>query len=640
VIIFEAAPVIGGKAACEPHNEHLLRDHSIKNFSSYYYCFLETMKRIPYDVELDDLPFVTGGKTELDAAITRFREQRAEGRKEEDRNPQQQQQQQPEKDVTKEGESGGKREAEVELEEVPLGDGDKDRGKGKKKEEPVAPKKKAEEVKAKPKKAAKVVFDNLHPLPKLHCILPDGTLFKINTSLNLSLLAKYREFTEFRMVLRKQGLGSGKVDSFVKKHARLLWVCDQRKLAELNSITYEEYLGFNQREHPEVGMLLSLVEIISAAKVDGSALAASDQALKLFGRFFNPHSMKNTGNLLTGMISKKMLHPWARQLQNLGVEIYLKRPLAQILVDETDKGKITGFQLQDGEIVKGDYYVCALPYSRLKFLVNNSGITDRFKQVPYLESESGEKWGHTCHFALKALPEGAEATVVCAVLNSRWSCIYYYVTDALWQNQGYPSKEAPVQLWITCSDAMSPGEVHKKPYPMCTEDEFKEELLHQIKFKDSDKGLIVDSVPGRGLGWWKESTQTMMPGLSPLVDQASAVDEFNQGPPVHGERVVQHEDPDIKFVCETPLYAREIGSPEFTINTDFKNLFLAGECVQTRQMISTMEKANEGGKRCAHAVCEATGKSYPTKKFEYHPLPFRGLRFMDAFFWHLCCHSY
>jgi len=49
VTIFEAGPNFGGKAGCDEYNENLIRDHSIKNFSSYYYCLLETMKRIPYE---------------------------------------------------------------------------------------------------------------------------------------------------------------------------------------------------------------------------------------------------------------------------------------------------------------------------------------------------------------------------------------------------------------------------------------------------------------------------------------------------------------------------------------------------------------------------------------------------------------
>jgi len=50
----------------------------------------------------------------------------------------------------------------------------------------------------------------------------------------------------------------------------------------LESISYIDYLGFDPKTQPETRVLLSLVEIISAAKVDGNALAAADQVIDLF----------------------------------------------------------------------------------------------------------------------------------------------------------------------------------------------------------------------------------------------------------------------------------------------------------------------------------------------------------------------
>lgn len=74
---------------------------------------------------------------------------------------------------------------------------------------------------------------------------------------------------------------------------------------------------------------------------------------------------------------------------------------------------------------------------------------------------------------------------------------------------------------------------------------------------------------------------------------------------------------------------------QFPTETFFSNMVLAGEIVQTKQMISTMEKANEGGKRAANAICVKENKKYPKKKFDYDPLPLKFLRNIDSFFFTL-----
>jgi len=100
-------------------------------------------------------------------------------------------------------------------------------------------------------------------------------------------------------------------------------------------------------------------------------------------------------------------------------------------------------------------------------------------------------------------------------------------------------------------------------------------------------------------------------------------------PPINGERRIKiDEGHDI--VLNDTLYYKTASMKELTPKTEFTNLFIAGECIRTRQTRSSMDKANEGGKRCAYAICKRDKVSYPRKKFEYHPLPYRGLRAFDA----------
>jgi len=176
--------------------------------------------------------------------------------------------------------------------------------------------------------------------------------------------------------------------------------------------------------------------------------------------------------------------------------------LKKIIVDDSDKNLICGLQLSDGAIIQADLYVLALPYSKLKFVVEESRLNDRFKNLPSFVSTEGEKWVASCQFALRDLPTNMVPGVFNAVLDSPWGIMYYYVTSKVWEYQSYPSESAPIILYVTCSNAENLGKLHKKPFTGCTEQEFKEEILHQINFKEEEKHMLVDSVVGKGLTWW------------------------------------------------------------------------------------------------------------------------------------------
>jgi len=620
-------------------------------------------------------------------------------------------------------------------------------------------KKKEEKERKKDKKKNPTVFDNLQSYDSLNTLFPDGTVLEIDTTVNTNLIQLAMEGYQLYRKWANEGVKKKKIADFFYKHVRLIWMCDERKEKELDTISYQQYLGFDPWEERETKYLMRLVEVTAAAKIDGSAWAAADQALKMFGKFYNPHHMKKTGNVLNGTIQEKFLDPWAKHIQSLGGDVRCNQAVRSIMVEpvpDKKKGKkdnqkddakkdnnnnknkkdkdkkkikerISGLVMADGSVVKADYYVFALSYSALKSVINESNLQDKFNPtIPALNSTLGEKWGNGAHYALKALPSGVTPTVVYAAMGSAWSIVFYYITQDLWNGGKYPSKEAPVQLWITCSNALRKGPLHGKPYQECTEKEFLEEMLCQIQFREEDKNLIVDAVSGRGLDWWnvdecqefpkdhhsgpnidpttlvywlsqeqlataepadkldpddltllfsmvKKDPGTQKPEMQKLSVQAnvgititpsepgpssptpappSPVDSMTEnskdqgaadiqkdqplseqvlinGPPLYGERVHKVND-HLQIVCESPLYARDIGMAQFPTETCLENMFFAGDVVKTIELVSTMEKANEGGKRAAHAICIKENKSYPVKRFQYDPLPLPFLRMIDS----------
>jgi len=680
VTIYEASNIFGGKAAAEEFNDNLFRDHSIKNISGYYYCLLETMKRIPYDGPVlddedededdeddeeeegkeDDEQKQPVAETEvqdhLAAGYNRKEAEKAKKAKEELAKKEK-------KAKEKKAKEAAKRKA----------DKAKKRAAAKKKARSLSPSAKAKKEEEAKKK--RTVFGNLRSYDFLKCQFPDGRVYDYDTKLS-SIFTTLRDFQNLKAALNQEGIPSRKVDKFLWKHLRLLFMCNERKRTNLDAISYERYLDLDVQEHEEYKLIQNLIEVTAAVKMNGSAWVGADQALKMFGKLFNPHGLKKEGNILNGNIDDKFLYPWVRHIRSLGGRAHLNKPLQRVLVDPKDDKKISGFQLADGSVVTADHYVIALPYSKLKYVINDSMLVDDFsRSIPALTNLRGEKWGHNCHFALKSLPKGAKPSQVYAAMGSPWAIVFYYVTRKLWKDGSHLSEEAPVQLWVTTSDASTPGILHQKPYSQCTPKEFMEELLCQIQFREADRDLIVDTVVGQGLNWWSaEEGKTIVPSVDPATltywgaalsakgaakynarpgpaaaaeaaPTAEAKDHGKKlqaspelqlseqvlinGPDLHGERVNQISE-GLQIVCDAPLYAREVSMQEFETKTLFKNLFLAGECVKTIQLCSTMEKANEAGKRCAHAICKSDGRSYPTSKFQYDPLPFHFVRAIDS----------
>ena len=84
-----------------------------------------------------------------------------------------------------------------------------------------------------------------------------------------------------------------------------------------------------------------------------------------------------------GGMSKVLIEPIARWLQSQGAHLKTHSPLRNIRLDnatEYSSGNITGFELENGEVLQGDVYASALPLEVLQKL-----IPARLSQLPYFD---------------------------------------------------------------------------------------------------------------------------------------------------------------------------------------------------------------------------------------------------------------
>lgn len=189
--------------------------------------------------------------------------------------------------------------------------------------------------------------------------------------------------------------------------------------------------------------------------------------------------------------------------------------------------------------------------------------------------ESVDKWAHGFYFALRDRPRGFEEGDLRICLGSAWSVI-----------AGARRFEGRWYLWTCASNASTPGAVHGLRYPDCTPEQLREELVAQCGFDQPE--LVEGFFPGKGL------------------DR-------------EGDR----------WRNAAPLYAATLGAPEVDNATDVPGVYVAGESTRTTVTVATMEKANESGKRCAAAICDAAGLTYPAEKYTYDPFPAPRLRRID-----------
>ena len=251
----------------------------------------------------------------------------------------------------------------------------------------------------------------------------------------------------------------------------------------------------------------------------------------------------------------------AAYLERVGVRFRFGHSVESLVQEPTRRG----LRASDGNVSWHDTLVVATPVPVLRTL------------LPRLVLPSGvEKWANGFYFLLRRRPRGAADGDLRICLGTPWSVIHgtrYF--DHRWY------------LWVCASNATGRGHLSGRPYPKCTLEEIRDELIAQSGFDQPE--LIEQFYPGQGLDW------------------------------VDG-----------KWRNEAPLYSAMLGVSELDNKTYLPGVYVAGEATKTIVKVATMEKANESGKRCAAAICKAARIAYPEAKYTYDPFPAAALRRLDG----------
>lgn len=356
----------------------------------------------------------------------------------------------------------------------------------------------------------------------------------------------------------------------------------------------DECLELNRRSDALATFVLSLADIVFAAKRDASAAVAIDFFARLVlarrGAFAPIGSFTN---VTRGPVNECFIDPWVARLQALGVEMRANSAAAKVEFDEAE-ARAAAIVFADGARIEADAFVLAVTPAALETLLPQYYAGSI---LPKMRRE----WSAGMQFFLRSVPEtlGARDSFFLLV-GSPWAIIYMIEGDPLWRGVDLPEGMEAV-LSVTISSFDTPGIVHGKAFWACDWEEVQDEILAQIGL--TDRKAI--------LGAHMDSTLRRMSESEWLAGRDGRYRGLEVGPAVDGQ----------VWTLATPLwiYSPESGYEGAPVQTPYQNVFVAGEFTATHIKQPTMEKASQAGKLCAAAVLGSLGLPYDTKRLTRPP---------------------
>lgn len=342
----------------------------------------------------------------------------------------------------------------------------------------------------------------------------------------------------------------------------------ERRLATLEKISWDEYIGVENKSKNYVYYLHRLPEFYVAAKGNANAKSMSMLVEKsLFIPLMHPiESQTSSHDEFDGPTSDILIDPWVKHLKKLGVTI---KTSCEAKTIELNNDLVSAVNINDNgtdEKIVADIYVFAVPVEIMaEFLNKNPQVKAAAPSISQLDKLHTEESSGIQFFCEDEIAEKFPKGWV-AFMDSPWSIVGIYQEDV------HHRLKPPVKgiLSFAWSNFDEPGVLYGKGARQCTAEELKNEILAQVSMHKSCE-FIKDV---KNHSW--------------------------------------HIDPELEFSKDTgvmvkhhaPLFVQLPGSYQYQPEavTEIKNLFLAADYVRTSYDLATMESANEAGRKAANGI--------------------------------------
>jgi uncharacterized protein with NAD-binding domain and iron-sulfur cluster len=402
-----------------------------------------------------------------------------------------------------------------------------------------------------------------------------------------------------------QGLSPIEGTFFATRLLAFVTSCDARRFGEWE---YTSWWDFVRADSMSAEYQKVLARGLTSNVVAGKAQLASTRTIGYIGEAFvmNVLGRGNDGapdRVLNAPTNEAWIDPWVALLKRLGVRFRVGQTIDRL---EVRGGAVARARARDrrghAHWVDADWFVCAMPVERARRLWSR----DVLAADPSLAAmnELFVDWMVGIQFYLRRPLDITPGHI--DFVDSAWALTA--LTQAQFWNhrsfaRDYGDGAAVDCLSVDISDWNSPGIVYFKPAKQCTPDEIRHEVWAQIRAHLINRDRPPNSLPDDILHSW-------------FLDPGIAWSRARQS-----------------NTNETPLLVNTVGSwphrPQTT--TQLRNLFLAGDYVQTNVDLATMEGANESGRAAVNALLERSGSAAePVKMYKlYRPPEFDGLKQLD-----------
>jgi geranylgeranyl pyrophosphate synthase/uncharacterized protein with NAD-binding domain and iron-sulfur cluster len=363
--------------------------------------------------------------------------------------------------------------------------------------------------------------------------------------------------------------------SFGARIWQILTSSHERRLGEYERINWWEFVGAEQRSKAYQKFLADGItrSLVAAKARKASTRTIGDIFVQLMLTILDP-TAGSTDRVLDGPTNLVWIDPWRTYLESRGVRYLTETEVEDIRCEEGRVVSVAVRQHGQRAVVRGDYYVAAVPLERFVPLLNG-GLLAADPALARLKALAPNvEWMNGVQFYLRRDVPTAHGHVV--HIDTEWALTSISQLQ-FWRNvppAQFGDSDVRGILSVDVSDWTAPGG-DGRPARQCSREEAVRETWRQLK-------------------------RSINAGHELLRDED-----------LHSWFL----DPDIETDPTLPGYLRNVEPllvnlvdtwalrPEAT--TAVPNMFLASDYVRTHTDLATMEGANEAARRAVNGVLDA-----------------------------------
>ncbi len=356
---------------------------------------------------------------------------------------------------------------------------------------------------------------------------------------------------------------------------QILTSCKERRLGEYERTSWWDFVGAEQRSASYQKFLAAGItrSLVAAKARKASTRTIGDVFVQLMLTIMNP-SAGSTDRVLDGPTNLVWIDPWLAYLESSGVRYVKDAQIEEILCEG---GRITGVAVRHAgkrTIVRGDYYVSALPIERIAAMMNSRLLAADPSFANLHALAANVEWMNGVQFYLRRDVPTTHGHVI--HIDTEWALTSVSQLQ-FWRNvppEFFGDSAVRGILSVDVSDWTVPGS-NGRPAMQCSREEVVRETWSQLK-RSINAGAEI--LRDEDLHSW-------------FLDSDIEDDPAHKG-------YLKNIEPLLVNLVDTWALR-----PEAT--TSIPNLFLASDYVRTHTDLATMEGANEAARRAVNGLLDA-----------------------------------